>query len=242
MKPVNILFLSIWLSFFSCTKPEVFIIANITSKEINEVKKVMVILGSSTAFGTGAMPIDSSWVNRLNYKFKDDGKNISMYNLALGGYTTYHILPSHIKSLPNKPLPDAARNLDKALSYKPDFIIINLPSNDIAYGFTDVEILDNYKIICEEIKRLNIPFLITSTQPRNFAEAQQRERLVTINNVVKTAFSKNTIDFYNLLADPVNNIKTELNFGDGIHLNNKGHKIIFDEFFKDKRMRLALGY
>jgi lysophospholipase L1-like esterase len=216
--------------------------ANTTNRIVSNEPKVVVILGSSTAYGTGATPIDSSWVNLLNYQFKADKKKVEIHNLALGGYTTYHIMPSTVSPPNGRPLADMSRNLDKALSFKPDLIIINLPSNDITYGFTDQEVVSNYQYICNEIIKNNIQYLITSTQPRNFPEWHTRERLATLNNIVKATFPLNTIDFYSLLADASLNIRQELNFGDGIHLNNKGHKIIFEEFLKDKRMRLALGY
>jgi lysophospholipase L1-like esterase len=244
MRLINIVSIATCLIIFSCTKetvsslPEVLV----AKRVVDTSQKVVVILGSSTAFGTGATPIDSSWVNLLNYKFKAEKKNIFIHNLALGGYTTYHIMPSNVTTPNGRPGIDVNRNIDKALSFKPDLIIINLPSNDITYGFTDIEILENYKIICNEIKRNNVEFLITSTQPRNFPEIQARERLAILNHVVKTGFPSNSIDFYDLLADPLLKIKTELDFGDGIHLNNKGHKMIFEEFLKDKKMRLVLGF
>ncbi|HEX8333900.1 MAG TPA: SGNH/GDSL hydrolase family protein [Segetibacter sp.] len=244
MRLINILSIATCLLIVSCNKEAATISpdGSAIKTAADTSHKIVVILGSSTAFGTGATPIDSSWVNLLNYKFKADKKNISILNLALGGYTTYHIMPSNV-TIPNgRPGGDVNRNLDKALSFKPDLIIINLPSNDITNGFADKEIIDNYKVICNEIKRNNIEFIVTSTQPRNFPEVQARERLLTFNGVLKTLLPSNTIDFYNLLADQSLRIKSELDFGDGIHLNNKGHKIIFEELLKDKRMRLVLGY
>ena len=233
------------LLMFSCSKEGVTTSPDdhtSTERTIVDSGRIIVILGSSTAYGTGAVPIDSSWVNLLNYQFKEDRKNVTIHNLALGGYTTYHIMPSNVPAPGGRPGADLSRNLDKALSFKPDLIIINLPSNDVTHGFSDKEILNNYHSICNEIKRNNVQYLITSTQPRNFPDIHSRERLAILNHLVNATFPGNTIDFYNLLADVSLRIKPELNFGDGIHLNNRGHKIIFDEFLKDKRMRLVLGY
>jgi lysophospholipase L1-like esterase len=237
--------IALCLLLFSCSKEDEIVTSTNGSTSLKiayDSGKVVVILGSSTAYGTGAVPIDSSWVNLLNYQFKQDGKNIIIHNLALGGYTTYHIMPSNVPPANGRPGVDLSRNLDKALSFKPDLIIINLPSNDISYGFPDKEILSNYNVICNEIKKNNVQYLITSTQPRNFADIQTRERLAILNHLVNATFPGNTIDFYNLIADESLKIKPELNSGDGIHLNNRGHKIIFEEFLKDKRMRLVLGY
>ena len=53
----------------------------------------IVVIGSSTAEGSGSWPIpDSSWVGRLTKSFNLDpwdGKDTVVYNLALGGTTTY---------------------------------------------------------------------------------------------------------------------------------------------------------
>jgi lysophospholipase L1-like esterase len=245
MSVKTIFSIAICLLLFSCSKEEVTTsIHNSTSTErtVIDSGRIIVILGSSTAFGTGAVPIDSSWVNLLNYQFKEYNKKIIIHNLALGGYTTYHIMPSNVPTPNGRPGADLLRNLDKALSYKPNLIIINLPSNDVTHGFPDKEIIHNYQIICNEIKRNNVPYLITSTQPRNFPDIHTRERLAILNSLVNNTFPENTIDFYDLLADASLRIKPELNFGDGIHLNNRGHKIIFEEFLKDKRMRFVLGY
>ena len=96
----------------------------------------IVVLGSSTAFGTGAVPIDSSFVNK--YKNYVLGKNPlhTIINLATLSLTTYHVLcPTGYVPPPNRPFPvDTNRNITKALSHHPDAIIINLPSNDIALG------------------------------------------------------------------------------------------------------------
>lgn len=204
--------------------------------------KLVVILGSSTAFGTGANPIDSSWANKLNFEFNRESKKNVLQNLALGGSTTYTILPGNSVSVPARPAPDVSRNVDKALSLKPNFIIVNLPTNDIALGYTDDEILQNYRTIVSAIRNANVPFIITGTQPRNLGSLDARKRLRDFNSKLLAAFPDNILNYYSLLADVATlNILPAYNSGDGIHLNNKGHELIYQEVLKDQRMRAAIN-
>src|SRR5215218_3827288 len=97
----------------------------------------IVILGSSTAFGRGATPIDSSWVNRYTTYVKLKNSQNTVINLAVSGYTTYQVLcPNNFVPPAGRPLPDTMKNITKALSLNPNAIIINLPTNDINYGYS----------------------------------------------------------------------------------------------------------
>src|SRR4051812_9855264 len=125
---------------FSCQKTDV-------ERDINPETKTFVILGSSTAFGTGASSPDSSWVGLVSAKFAKDKKSFKVVNLAAAGFGTYQILPVNTPNTSGKPNIDVEKNITKALSFKPDMIIINLPTNDIAAGYSTSEILDNYKKI-----------------------------------------------------------------------------------------------
>jgi acyl-CoA thioesterase-1 len=223
--------------FISCNKKEVGV--NPVSKDA----KIVVVLGSSTAFGAGANPIDSSWVNRLSGKFRLDKKNIKVVNLAGGGFTTYQIMPSSFQPPAGRPERVNERNIDRALALNPDFIVINLPSNDIANGYDDNEILNNYQIITTEILKKRIRFFVTSTQPRTLPQYEGRKRLFTFNNKLANLIPNNIINYYSLLVDTSSfNLLPQFNAGDGIHLNNKGHLLVYQEILKDNRISLALGY
>ena len=228
-----IIYISLFLNF-SCEKK---IIRNPSSPI-----KTLVILGSSTAAGTGASRFDSSWVGLLSSKFKRDQKEIKVINLAVGGYATYHFLPTNTDNMPGRPDEDTNVNITKALTYQPDYIIINLPTNDIAYNYSDAEILNNYKKITSIILNNKIPFLITSTQPRNFPEEDKRKRLKLFNYKLQTEYSGGVLDYYDMLSDSLYYIKSTINYGDGVHVNNLGHKIIFEELFKNKQFLNKAGY
>ncbi|RYE18370.1 MAG: hypothetical protein EOP51_22110, partial [Sphingobacteriales bacterium] len=87
----------------------------------------IVILGSSTAVGTGATPLDSSWANKFTKFVHAQNAQVQITNLALGGYNSYHLCPTGSVPGANKPAPDTARNITAALARNPDAIIINLP-------------------------------------------------------------------------------------------------------------------
>jgi lysophospholipase L1-like esterase len=204
--------------------------------------KTFVVLGSSTAFGTGATATDSSWVGLLAAKFIKDSKPVKVINLAVNGYNTYYILPTNTPVASSKPGPDTLKNITKAMTLKPDFIIINLPSNDIANNYSDDEILANYGKIVSEITRVNVPYLITSTQPRNFPDLILRKRLQSFNVRLEAVYPKNVQNFYGVLANSEYLIKTNFDSGDGIHLNDAGHRTIFNELFRNKFLQEKAGY
>ena len=54
----------------------------------------LVILGSSTAAGTGPSSPDSTWVNRYRNFLQGINPDNLVTNLAIGGTTTYHIMPN----------------------------------------------------------------------------------------------------------------------------------------------------
>src|ERR1700743_3048685 len=79
-------------------------------------KFVIAVIGSSTAQGVGASPIDSSFVNLTKAYFKGLGLIDTIYNIALGGQTTYAGMPSDFTPPEDRPAPDPTRNVTMALS------------------------------------------------------------------------------------------------------------------------------
>src|SRR4051812_31641375 len=73
--------------------------------------KTFVVLGSSTAFGTGASSSDSSWVGLLAAKFARDKKDFTVVNLAVSGFTTYQILPGISPGTAQRPGSDQDKNV-----------------------------------------------------------------------------------------------------------------------------------
>jgi acyl-CoA thioesterase-1 len=223
MRLKNYLLILVTVCCFGCKKNTL----NNDSKSIPSI----IILGSSTAAGTGATPPDSAWANRVQASVNKHGLKATFINLAVSGYTTYQAMPTGY-SLTNKPAPDADRNVTKAITYKPALVILNFPSNDIAEGYTDDEILSNYAAITHKLDSAKIQYIIFSTQPRDFPDPNQRMRLKTINDKVIAIYTFHVNDFLNQLSTSTYSINPLYSEGDGIHLNNAGHAIIANATLK----------
>jgi len=189
--------------------------------------QIIVVLGSSTAAGTGPKTIDSAWVNLYQKHFNKLNKNYKVINLAKGGYTTYHIMPDNFNPPQKRFSSDHERNITKAISYKPDLIIINLPSNDAAYGFSVKEQMVNFATIDSICKEHKIELYITTTQPRNLNEKGKKE-LIELKDELIAKYKTHTIDFWSQIANQDGSINKIYGSGDGVHLNAKGHKILFN--------------
>jgi hypothetical protein len=201
-------------------------------------QKTIVVLGSSTAEGFGASPHfpyppDSSWVKMMAAAYNknpNDGLDTTVINLAKGGYTTYHILPTNSYT-PNRPPPDTDRNITKALTYNPDVIIINMPSNDISNGFQKPEIMANWRQLFTIGMNNSISTYITTTQPRDFApNLVMMQYQKDLRDSVMNVFGNYGINFWDDLVstNPPNDIRPEVAYGDGIHINNLGHRLVFE--------------
>ncbi len=200
---------------------------NAGPSQLAAAKPVVVILGSSTAEGVGATPADSCWAGRLQTEIFGLNPKVRFFNLAMDGYTTYQAMPTGF-SAPNRPSPDTTRNITKALSYKPTLVLISFPSNDISDGFSDSEIVGNYNVIAHKLDSAGVAFIIFSTQPRNFTDPVERMRLKTLNDTVNSVFTYRTNNFLDTLSTPTCDIKPRYDSGDGIHLDNAGHTIIYN--------------
>ena len=201
------------------------------SSSFAQTKKVTV-LGSSTAFGTGATP-GFGWVDLLTASFnknKTDGIDTIVDNRALGGYTTYHSMPTG-NFVPNRPTPDEARNVTFVLnnSPRPDIVIINYPTNDIANGYSAKEMMDNLRLMFQTLNDNGIRTFITTTQPRELSY-EQRTILKQLVDSVQSKFGVYSINFWDELVsqDGLNHIREEVSAGDGTHVNNLGHQLLFE--------------
>ncbi len=192
----------------------------------------IVILGSSTAYGIGARPFDSSFVNLLRNRIHEQNPNVTLINLGYPGYTTYQLLPTRSVPPPGRPEPDMMRNVTMALMRKPDLVIIHLPSNDIISGFSEQEIIANYSVICGMLRARHIPFLLTAGQPRNVEDASVRLRLRNVHQVLGRSFGADrVVSYFAQLSTADGHIAPELSAGDGIHVNNRGHRIVYQAFW-----------
>jgi DNA-binding beta-propeller fold protein YncE/lysophospholipase L1-like esterase len=188
--------------------------------------RVILVLGSSTAAGTGASTFDSSWVGRFRKYVKTQDSTAVVVSLAVGGYTTYDVMPSNFVPPTGRPSPKVNNNITYGLTYKPHAIIVNLPSNDAAYGYALSEQLANYDTILSKVPA-SVPVWISTTQPRNL-DATGRAALIAMKDTTVARYKNRALDFWTGLANADGTVSSTYNVGDGIHINNAGHKLLFD--------------
>lgn len=214
--------------------PDIFDISDSFFKIASDTtSQKLIVLGSSTAAGVGPSSIDSSWVVKYKNYIFEKNTTMKIVNLAVGGYTTYDIMMDGFFPILDRPLPDEAHNISKALTYNPKAIIINLPSNDVNLGFSISEQLSNYDSILALADLTNIPVWVSTTQPRNFSQLQI-EKQIEMRDSTFSKFGEKTLDFWTDIADSNGRILSKLDSGDGIHLNDIGHEILFQRVLAAK--------
>lgn len=190
---------------------------------------VIVVLGSSTSAGAGASPIDSAWVNRFRAYVLDRDPQAHVINLGVGGYNTYDILPTGLVPPSGRNAPKTENNITKALTYyEPDIILVNMPSNDASGSYTIDEQMRNFALLAQEAREGGADLWVTSTQPRNFANDAQRQNLMIARDSLMARFGAKMIDVWPDLAQADGRIRPEFDSGDGVHVNNTGHRLIYN--------------
>ncbi len=190
----------------------------------------IVILGSSTAAGTGPTVLDSAWAWRLTARLASIAPKTQVVNLAVGGYATYHLVPTG-SVLPKGQNIDTLRNITAALRLDPDFIIINLPSNDAAQHIPVSVQLANYTLISNAARLADVEVFVTTPQPRNFAITQIAMQRELLDSTYLRFGQQHTIDFWTAIASKEGTVPTNFDSGDGIHLNDAAHRIFVARVF-----------
>lgn len=188
---------------------------------------LIVVLGSSTAAGAGASHPDSTWVGRYRNHVQDLYEQAQVVNLAVGGYTTYHLMPDDSTPPAGRPAPSVEHNITRALAYQPWAIIVNLPSNDVASGYSLQEQLANYEVITGLAADADVPIWISTTQPRNL-DAASRELQHVMADTTLAIYGDHALDFWYGTAAEDGTILPQYDSGDGIHLNDAGHAVLYD--------------
>ncbi|MBS1744028.1 MAG: SGNH/GDSL hydrolase family protein [Bacteroidetes bacterium] len=198
----------------------------------------VVIMGSSTAYGVGASVYSNSWAGRFeNFYNKNnaDGLDTLVYNIAAPGYDTYQEMPGNFVPPPNRPLPDDGYNVTKALSFNPDVVIINLPSNDINYGYAKSEMISNLRYMSATIFAQGKKCYVTTPQPRNDMADDLRDSLRTLVDSVEHSFGPYAINFWECLVtnDGLNMLKDEYRATPSpLHVNDNGHELLFQRVWE----------
>jgi lysophospholipase L1-like esterase len=213
------------------------------SSALGQKKYVISVIGSSTAAGMGASPIDSSWVNLTKAYFQKLGILDTIYNLAVGGTTTYAGMPTGYIPPSSRSAPLTANNITAALSYNPDVVIIAYASNDAADGFSLAESMSNLRTMYQTVIDAGKIAYVTTSQPRNnssFTLADQEKQFMERDSVL-SEFRLYSLNFYNRVvsADSLT-MNPIYNFGDTIHLNDAGHQQLF-QVLKDSNILASIS-
>jgi lysophospholipase L1-like esterase len=190
----------------------------------------VVILGSSTAVGANANPLSESWASRFTATMQMLSPEAQVTNLAVGGYTTFNIMPTG--NVPpgiwDQPAfyAGSGHNISAAIALAPDFIIINLPTNDCVL-LVPVELqIANYATIVATAAAAGVPVWITTPQPRN-TSASGRLLLQQMVGLTNEAFAGRSMDFWTGFGDSTGILLPAYD-SDGVHMNNAGHAVLYD--------------
>ena len=190
----------------------------------------VVVLGSSTAAGEYARPLDSSWVNKFKLYLGTVFQSYEVVNLAVGGFTTFNVMPTGYQ----RPSPwntnpslavDVNRNITKALSLSPSLILINLPTNDCDLLVPVAQQLSNFDALIDAAGSQGIPVYLSTTQPRN-ETLERRTLLIQMKDAIISRYAGKVMDFWTGLANADGSIVSLYN-ADGTHLNNAGHEVLY---------------
>ena len=191
--------------------------------------RTLSIIGSSTAACYGfSGNMNDCWPNRLSNYYTGIGQPFQMYNLAVDGANVYHGMPTGSPEIyinGNPVNPDPNRNITKALSFSPNVVIVNYPSN--GYDVMDIHnVLLYFRTIKAAANNAGRVCFIATTQPRNFDPAG-RAKLMELKDSILLQFGFYAINFWDNLANPDGTINPFYGQGDGTHLNSIGHDTLF---------------
>jgi len=238
---IQFLLLSLYFSFF------------VNFKHINAQDKRIVAIGSSSTAGTGATAHDSCWVSLLNNYYKCRLSIIdSAYNLGVPGATNYYAMPTGYIPPPSRPYPDANHNVSKAVSILSDLpnaadgvVIVNFPTNGyITYSIA--EIMTSLQTIYDSVTVRGNRCFISTTQPRgdgSYNTYAVKKKLADIKDSIINRFSDHALNFWDGMFDPADTmILAKYSYGDLIHFNNAGHRLLFERVLAKNIFELPVWY
>lgn len=191
----------------------------------------LVVLGSSTAAGEAARPLDSSWVNKYRDYLGTVFQSYEVINLAVGGFTTFNVMPNgYVRPSPWDTNPglavDVNKNITRALSLNPSLILINLPTNDCDLGIPVSQQLAHFDALVQQAVDAGVPVYLSTTQPRNEVQFV-RTLLIQMYNEITSRYPGKVMDFWTGIAQSDGTIHPFYN-ADGTHLNNAGHALLYE--------------
>lgn len=175
------------------------------------------VIGSSTAFGTGATPIDSSWVNLIQDYLRGQHEIDTIYNRAVGGTFTGDGASGK-----------ASEGIDWVLANdNPDVVIVSYASNDAAGDVPLDTTMAHLRYIYNAVTKAGKIAWITTPHPRDGLSASSDSLQTWNRDSTFMEFGSSSLDFWApLVASDGVSIATQYNF-DGVHVNNAGHQVLY---------------
>lgn len=183
-----------------------------------------VVMGSSTAAGVGASP-GQGWAARLGDAMS--ARHVTLHSLARAGALTYQAMPAGSPAVAQRPAPDPAINTDRALGFAPRLVILAFPTNDTVAGYGADETAGNLLAMRRVLQSSAAGVMVLSTLPRNGLDASQRATLVEADRHLADALGPCFVDVRAGLDDGQGRIATTYAAGDGVHLNDAGHAVVY---------------
>jgi lysophospholipase L1-like esterase len=204
----------------------------------------MAIVGSSTSACTGPSSTATCYVGRLRtfYNQQPPSDTTIDNGFAVGGYNCYRGMPSSYIPPYSEPSrqPDPAHNITAALAINPDVVLVNYPTND--YDVLRIDsIMYCLRTIRDSANKKGVPCFVTSTQPRTAFNAAGRAKLKELHDSIMQEMGFFAVDFWTGIADPADySILPAYSQGDGIHLNDAGHDILFQRVLAKATFNVTL--
>jgi lysophospholipase L1-like esterase len=176
------------------------------------------VIGSSTALGTGASPIDSSWANLTKFYLKELKDIDTIYNSAVGGTFTGQ---------------GAGAEPDTGIvwvmnTYNPDVVIASYASNDAAADVPVDSTMLHLRTIYNTVVSAGKICYITTPHPRDYFTHYQDSLQLDVRDSTFAEFGAFSLDFWHCIVDADSvSIVPQYNSGDGVHVNNAGHQQLF---------------
>ena len=183
------------------------------------------VLGSSTAAGVGATP-GKGWVALLSASAASRGAQVR--NFSRSGSVTYHALPAAAARPGARPATDPAQDIDGVMLGRPTLVILAFPSNDAVAGYPATETVANLLAIRQRALDGGAAVWVQSSQPRDTATVTQRAAMRDSDAALAQSLGKCFVNVQSLLADSQGDIAAAYAAGDGVHLNDAGHALIFE--------------
>lgn len=177
------------------------------------------VIGSSTAFGTGATPIDSSWVNLTQDYLKGLKYIDTIYNSAVGGTVTADGASN-----------ETGKGILWVLStYNPDIVIVSYASNDAVGDVPPDSTMAHLRFIYNAVTSIGKICWITTPHPRDSLSAQSNSYQAFARDSTYAEFPGFSIDFWDCIAASDGfDIAHQYDY-DGVHVNNAGHQQLFQQ-------------